>query len=129
MDGYFISSTKGYRNTGTVKWFSDQKGFSFISPDDDDLVTKMVSVSLLIRSEGFRTLVDDGAVEFDVEPANAGCTKVINDTGQMVLLSKKDPMMIEVVEVINMVVVVDIDVEVGDMVVMKVVTTVAGGWR
>ncbi|WMV08032.1 hypothetical protein MTR67_001417 [Solanum verrucosum] len=72
---------QGYRNTGTVKWFSDQKGFSFISPDDDDLVTKRVSVSLLIRSEGFRTLVDDGAVEFDVEPGNVGCTKVINDTG------------------------------------------------
>ncbi|KAG5569015.1 hypothetical protein H5410_063975 [Solanum commersonii] len=40
---------------------------------------------------------------------------------QMLLLSKEDPMM---VEVITMVVVVDMDVEVGDMVVMKVVMVV-----
>ncbi|KAG5630003.1 hypothetical protein H5410_001720 [Solanum commersonii] len=43
---------------------------------------------------------------------------------QMVLLSKEDPMMVEAV---TMMVVSDMDVEVGDMVVKKVVTVVAGG--
>ncbi|WMV08031.1 hypothetical protein MTR67_001416 [Solanum verrucosum] len=43
---------------------------------------------------------------------------------QMVLLSKEDPM---IVEDITMVVVADMDVAVGDIVVRKVVTAVAGG--
>ncbi|WMV08052.1 hypothetical protein MTR67_001437 [Solanum verrucosum] len=64
-----------------VMWFSDQKGFSFITPDDGGLVTKRVSILLLIIYEGFCSLVDGGPIEFDVELGNACCTKVINNTG------------------------------------------------
>ncbi|KAG5630142.1 hypothetical protein H5410_001859 [Solanum commersonii] len=45
----------------------------------------------------------------------------------MVLVSKEDHVTVEVVGVIAMVVVEDIDLEVGDMVVVKVVRAIAGG--
>ena len=51
--------------TGTVKWFSDQKGFGFITPDEggDDLFVHHSN----IQGEGYRTLADDQRVEY--EPA------------------------------------------------------------
>lgn len=53
------------RSSGTVRWFSAQKGFGFIAPDDatDDLFVHQTS----IRSEGFRTLFDGQAVEFAID--------------------------------------------------------------
>jgi CspA family cold shock protein len=50
--------------TGRVKWFNDQKGFGFITPDDGskDLFVHHSS----IVSSGFKTLRDDQAVEFEV---------------------------------------------------------------
>ncbi|KAH0695898.1 hypothetical protein KY289_013380 [Solanum tuberosum] len=45
---------------------------------------------------------------------------------QMLLLSKEDPVMVEVVKVMTMVVVVDMYVELGDIMVMKVFMVVAG---
>jgi CspA family cold shock protein len=51
--------------TGTVKWFSDQKGYGFIVPDDGgkDL---FVHHSNMV-GEGFKTLQEGQKVEF--EPA------------------------------------------------------------
>ncbi|KAA0047448.1 hypothetical protein IC582_021330 [Cucumis melo] len=53
------------RSSGTVRWFSAQKGFGFIAPDDasDDLFVHQTS----IRSEGFRTLFDGQTVEFTID--------------------------------------------------------------
>lgn len=53
------------RSSGTVRWFSAQKGFGFIAPDDatDDLFVHQTS----IRSEGFRTLFDGQAVEYSID--------------------------------------------------------------
>ena len=50
---------------GTVKWFSNQKGFGFITPDEggEDLFVHHTN----IQSEGFRTLEDGQKVEY--EPA------------------------------------------------------------
>jgi len=48
---------------GTVKWFNDAKGFGFISRQSGDDVFVHFSA---IRSNGFRSLQEGQAVEFDV---------------------------------------------------------------
>ena len=49
--------------SGTVKWFSDEKGYGFITPDDGtkDLFVHHRS----IKTEGFRSLAEGQKVEFD----------------------------------------------------------------
>ncbi|XWS40173.1 hypothetical protein CRYUN_Cryun18bG0117700 [Craigia yunnanensis] len=67
------------RMTGKVKWFSDQKGFGFITPDEDgeDLFVHQSS----IRSEGFRSLAEGEEVEFVIESSEGGRTKAVDVTG------------------------------------------------
>ncbi len=55
---------------GTVKWFSDQKGFGFITPEDG---SKDVFVHQTgIQGEGFKTLAENDKVEFETEPGPKG---------------------------------------------------------
>ena len=50
------------RQTGTVKWFNDAKGFGFItSASGDDLFVHFSA----IQGSGFRSLPEGAAVEFD----------------------------------------------------------------
>ena len=53
-------------NKGTVKWFNESKGFGFIS-NDDGSGDVFVHFSA-IQANGFRTLAEGQAVEYDVEP-------------------------------------------------------------
>ena len=48
---------------GTVKWFSDEKGFGFISREQGPDVFVHHTA---IQTEGFRSLAEGDAVEFEV---------------------------------------------------------------
>jgi CspA family cold shock protein len=50
--------------TGKVKWFNDSKGFGFITQDGggDDVFCHQSA----IQADGFRTLAEGQAVEFEV---------------------------------------------------------------
>jgi CspA family cold shock protein len=57
------------RETGTVKWFNEAKGFGFITrPNGPDVFVHHSA----IRSEGFRTLAEGQSVEFEVVQGQKG---------------------------------------------------------
>lgn len=58
------------RNTGTVKWFNDQKGYGFIARDEggNDIFVHHSAIQM----EGYRSLAEGQRVEFDVEEGPKG---------------------------------------------------------
>jgi CspA family cold shock protein len=56
--------------TGTVKWFNETKGFGFISPAGGgrDVFVHFSS----IQGDGFKTLVEGQAVEFEAKAGQKG---------------------------------------------------------
>ena len=59
--------------TGTVKWFSDKKGYGFIEQEDGADVFVHHSG---INATGFKTLKEGDRVTFDVEEGEKGPSAV-----------------------------------------------------
>jgi CspA family cold shock protein len=61
--------------TGTVKWFSDDKGFGFITPDDQskDLFVHHTAIT----GDGYRSLAEGAKVSYEAEAGEKG-PKAVN---------------------------------------------------
>ena len=57
------------RETGTVKWFSNAKGYGFITRDMGEDVFVHYSA---VGGDGFRTLEEGQRVTFDIEQTDKG---------------------------------------------------------
>jgi CspA family cold shock protein len=56
--------------TGTVKWFNDDKGFGFLTPDDagKDLFVHHSAIA----GDGFKSLTEGSKVSFEAEAGDKG---------------------------------------------------------
>jgi CspA family cold shock protein len=63
--------------TGTVKWFTDQKGYGFIKQEgvNEDIFVHHTA----IKMDGFRTLTPGEAVDFEIKKDEKGL-KAVNVT-------------------------------------------------
>jgi CspA family cold shock protein len=61
--------------TGTVKWFSDEKGFGFVTPDEPgkDLFVHHSGIA----GDGYRSLAEGAKVSYDAEAGDKG-PKAVN---------------------------------------------------
>ncbi|MCX5701805.1 MAG: cold shock domain-containing protein [Candidatus Omnitrophica bacterium] len=61
---------------GSVKWFSNQKGYGFITPEEGNDVFVHHSA---IQGEGYKSLEEGQKVEFEIEkgPKGEQATKVV----------------------------------------------------
>jgi CspA family cold shock protein len=67
----FVSGERGVLvATGTVKWFSSEKGYGFITPDGGggDLFVHFSAIA----GGGFKTLAEGAKVEFEVTQGQKG---------------------------------------------------------
>jgi cold shock protein len=59
--------------TGVVKWFSNQKGYGFITPEEGSGSGKDIFVHhTAISGEGFKTLEEGQKVEFEITQGPKG---------------------------------------------------------
>ena len=65
------------RSSGIVKWFNDQKGFGFITPEDGSKDCFVHHTA--IQGSGFKTLSEGEHVEFDIvdEPRGPKAQNVV----------------------------------------------------
>ncbi len=55
---------------GTVKWFNDQKGYGFITPEDGSKDLFVHHSAIL--TQGFKSLSENQKVEFDTVQSDKG---------------------------------------------------------
>ena len=65
-----VPEESGNKQTGTVKWFNDAKGFGFITPDGggEDLFAHFSSIQM----NGFKTLKEGQRVTFEIAQGPKG---------------------------------------------------------
>ena len=73
------SSSAADKVKGIVKWFDPKKGFGFVTPDDGS--PDVFVHHSAIHANGFRTLGDGEAVEFEMVTEPNGKSKAIHVTG------------------------------------------------
>jgi CspA family cold shock protein len=56
--------------TGTVKWFSDEKGFGFITPDEGGKDVFVHHTGIV--GEGYRSLSEGAKVSYDAQEGQKG---------------------------------------------------------
>ncbi|RTZ74749.1 MAG: cold-shock protein [Gammaproteobacteria bacterium] len=56
--------------SGVVKWFNNAKGYGFVTPDDgnEDVFVHFSAIEM----EGYKTLKEGQAVEFEIEQGPKG---------------------------------------------------------
>ena len=61
---------EGLVATGTVKWFSNEKGYGFITPDDgsEDVFVHFSKID----GSGYKSLDEGAKVQFETEPGQKG---------------------------------------------------------
>ena len=70
IEGFLLNTIGGTKmSTGKVKWFNADKGFGFITSDEGKDIFVHYSA---IQCDGFRTLEEGQAVNFDVVEGDRG---------------------------------------------------------
>ena len=60
--------------TGTVKWFSEEKGYGFISPDEGSEEEVFVHYTE-VEGEGFRSLAEGERVSYEPSTSSRGARR------------------------------------------------------
>ena len=79
------------RTTGTVKWFNDQKGFGFITPEDGSKDCFVHHSA--IQAQGFKSLSEGQEVEFTIVQGQKGPAAENVRISRM--LATRDALMVE----------------------------------
>ena len=68
--GYAKGQEEAQMPTGTVKWFSNDKGFGFITPDDQSADLFVHQSAIL--GEGYRSLAEGARVSYEAQAGDKG---------------------------------------------------------
>lgn len=68
-----MNSPTKTKQSGTVKWFDDNKGYGFIEADDEDIDEDVfVHFSAIVSADSYKQLDEDESVTFEVQKTPEG---------------------------------------------------------